>query len=229
MASSSNVSRKIRGKAVVVDEEFDAYMFKTAFHQQFYNSYVASKDIIPDTKFNLEEGEFLEIQQQMELRGWKRLAKPKLKVSQSIIREFYANARINKDSDEDQPYFQTFVRGEVLTKSWKMLFKIYVCKDQLGYWGQEIIHCTSGAVTYAHSREVGMNLSSITYCQPLISEVTMKKAVLIHCIIHGQIVRVERIIAEAIIEIVKDLHTTRHPLAFPNVIARLYEGAKVDY
>ncbi|MED6162049.1 hypothetical protein PIB30_066663, partial [Stylosanthes scabra] len=113
MASSSNASRKRRGKAVVVDEEFDAYRFKTAFHQQFYNSYVASKDIIPDTKFNLEEGEFLEIQQQIELRGWKRLAKPKLKVSQSIIREFYANARINEDSDEDKPYFQTFVRGEV--------------------------------------------------------------------------------------------------------------------
>ncbi|MED6201595.1 hypothetical protein PIB30_096582, partial [Stylosanthes scabra] len=61
------------------------------------------------------------------------------------------------------------------------------------------------------------------------SEVTMKRAVLIHCIIHGQIVRVERIIAEAMSKIVKDLHTTRHPLAFPNVIARLCEGAKVDY
>ncbi|MED6176672.1 hypothetical protein PIB30_090495 [Stylosanthes scabra] len=109
MAFSSK--RRRAGKQVVTDEEFDVQRFKTAFHQQFYNSYVASKDIIPDTTFNLEEGEFLEIEQQIELRGWKRLAKPKLKVGQSIIREFYANARINEYADEEQPHFQTFVRG----------------------------------------------------------------------------------------------------------------------
>ncbi|MED6202274.1 hypothetical protein PIB30_103700 [Stylosanthes scabra] len=112
MASSSK--RRRAGKQVVTDEEFDAQGFKTEFHQQFYNSYVASKDIILDTRFNLEEGEFLEIEQQIELRGWKRLAKPKLKVGQSIIKEFYANARINEDADEEQPHFQTFVRGEVV-------------------------------------------------------------------------------------------------------------------
>ncbi|MED6212183.1 hypothetical protein PIB30_080764 [Stylosanthes scabra] len=98
------IKEKKTGKQVVTDEEFDAQRFKTAFHQQFHNSYVASKDIISDTRFNLEEGEFPKIEQQIELRGWKRLAKPKLKVGQSIIREFYANARINEDADEEQPY-----------------------------------------------------------------------------------------------------------------------------
>ncbi|MED6116382.1 hypothetical protein PIB30_099809, partial [Stylosanthes scabra] len=122
----------------------------------------ASKDIISDTRFKVEEGEFPKIEHQIELRGWKRLAKPKLKVEQSIIREFYANARINPDSDEDQPYFHTFVRGEVVNFSMEsikavlrldeqlesdtnfrrqmipanqeleMSFKTYVCEDQLG-------------------------------------------------------------------------------------------------
>ncbi|MED6225081.1 hypothetical protein PIB30_090337 [Stylosanthes scabra] len=36
-------------------------------------------------------------------------------------------------------------------------------------------------------------------------------------------------LAEAMTEIVKNLHTTRHPLAFPNVIARLYEAARISY
>ncbi|MED6176587.1 hypothetical protein PIB30_089641 [Stylosanthes scabra] len=61
------------------------------------------------------------------------------------------------------------------------------------------------------------------------SEVTVKRAVLIHCIIHGQDVRVEKLIAEAMTEIVKNLHTTRHPLAFPNVIARLCEATRISY
>ncbi|MED6201475.1 hypothetical protein PIB30_095443, partial [Stylosanthes scabra] len=59
--------------------------------------------------------------------------------------------------------------------------------------------------------------------------VTVKRAVLIHCIIHGKDVRVENLIAEAITEIVKNLHTTRHPLAFPNVIARLCEATGISY
>ncbi|MED6142028.1 hypothetical protein PIB30_109434, partial [Stylosanthes scabra] len=129
MASSSKKRRA--GKEVVIDEEFDAQRFKSAFHQQFYNSYVASKDIIPETRFNLEEGKFPEIEQQIELRGWKRLAKPKLKVGQSIIREFYANAHINEDSDEDQPHFYTFVRGEVVNFSMENIKAVLRLDEQL--------------------------------------------------------------------------------------------------
>ncbi|MED6226203.1 hypothetical protein PIB30_101161, partial [Stylosanthes scabra] len=61
------------------------------------------------------------------------------------------------------------------------------------------------------------------------SEITLKMAVFIHCIIHGLDVRVEKLRAEAMTEIVKNLHTTRHPLAFPNVIARLCEAVGVSY
>ncbi|MED6225080.1 hypothetical protein PIB30_090336 [Stylosanthes scabra] len=99
-------------------------------HSHFYNSYVALKDIIPDTRFKLEEGEFPEIEQQIELRGWKRLAKPKLKVGQSIIREFYANARINPDFDEDQPHFHTFVRGEVVNFSMESIKAVLRLDEQ---------------------------------------------------------------------------------------------------
>ncbi|MED6207082.1 hypothetical protein PIB30_032534 [Stylosanthes scabra] len=70
MASSPDASRKRRGKAVVVDEDtFDAHRFKTPFHEHFFNSNVASKPIIPDARFNLEEDQYPQIRQQIELRG----------------------------------------------------------------------------------------------------------------------------------------------------------------
>ncbi|MED6135964.1 hypothetical protein PIB30_051617 [Stylosanthes scabra] len=55
------------------------------------------------------------------------------------------------------------------------------------------------------------------------SEVTVKRAVLIHYNIHSQEVRVEKLIMDAMTEIIKNLHSTKPPLAFPNVIARLCE------
>ncbi|MED6164907.1 hypothetical protein PIB30_094614 [Stylosanthes scabra] len=110
MASSSDASRKRRGKAVVVDEDpFDAHRFKTPFHEHFFNSNVASKPIIPDTRFNLEEDQDPQIRQQIELCGWKRLNKPKKRISQTIIREFYANARIDPNNEVGTRFY-TFVR-----------------------------------------------------------------------------------------------------------------------
>ncbi|MED6201319.1 hypothetical protein PIB30_093733 [Stylosanthes scabra] len=209
MASSSNASRKRRGKAVVIDEEFDAYRFKTAFHQQFHNSYVASKDIIPDTKFNLEEGEFLEIQQQIELRRWKRLAKPKLKVSQSIIREFYANARINEDSDEDQPYFQTFVRGEVVNFNMESIKVVLRLDEQLD------------SDTSFRRRMIPANQE----LENVIQDLCVQGSTWVLGARNNPLYLRRRDLRP----LARDLHTTRHPLAFPNVIGRLCEGAKVDY
>ncbi|MED6183751.1 hypothetical protein PIB30_040646 [Stylosanthes scabra] len=117
MASSSDASRKRRGNAVVVDEDtFDAHRFKTPFHEHFFNSNVASKSIIADTRFNLEEDQYPQIRQQIELRGWKRLNKPKKMISQIIIREFYANAGIDPNN-EVGPRFHTFVRGMLVNFS----------------------------------------------------------------------------------------------------------------
>ncbi|MED6201698.1 hypothetical protein PIB30_097620, partial [Stylosanthes scabra] len=115
MASSSRKRRP--GNEVIIDEDFGAHRFKSAFHQEFYNSHVASKAIIPNTRFKLEEGQFSDIEHQIELRSWKRLAKPKMKVEQCIVREFYTNAHINPDEDGDQAHFRTFVRGVVVNFS----------------------------------------------------------------------------------------------------------------
>ncbi|MED6223656.1 hypothetical protein PIB30_076191 [Stylosanthes scabra] len=209
---------------VVTDEEFDAQWFKTAFHQQFHNSYVASKDIIPDT------------------------------------REFYANARINEDADEEQPHFQTFVRGEVVNFNMENIKAVLRLDEQLESdtnfrrrmiaANQDIENVIQDLCVRGSTWELGARNNSLYLkrrdLRPLArgwhefiihsilptsnqSEITVKRAVLIHCIIHGQDVRVEKLIAEAMTEIVKILNTTRHPLAFPNVIACLCEAVGVSY
>ncbi|MED6199346.1 hypothetical protein PIB30_075117 [Stylosanthes scabra] len=55
------------------------------------------------------------------------------------------------------------------------------------------------------------------------SEVTVERAVLIHCIITSQEVEVEEIIEDTMTNIISKLHLSKPPLAFPNVIARLLE------
>ncbi|MED6135362.1 hypothetical protein PIB30_045756 [Stylosanthes scabra] len=59
------------------------------------------------------------------------------------------------------------------------------------------------------------------------SEVTLKRAIMIHAIMKSKEVRAERLIEETMSEIVTALHLDKPPLAFPNVIARLCEAASV--
>ncbi|MED6187892.1 hypothetical protein PIB30_080813, partial [Stylosanthes scabra] len=61
------------------------------------------------------------------------------------------------------------------------------------------------------------------------SEVTLNRAVLIHCIMSSQEVRVEKIIVDAMMNIISKLHTSKPPLAFPNIIARLCEELEISF
>ncbi|MED6165996.1 hypothetical protein PIB30_104900 [Stylosanthes scabra] len=61
------------------------------------------------------------------------------------------------------------------------------------------------------------------------SEVTLNRAVLIHCIMSSQKVRVEKIIVDAMMNIINKLHTSKPPLAFPNIIARLCEEMEISF
>ncbi|MED6116205.1 hypothetical protein PIB30_097948 [Stylosanthes scabra] len=61
------------------------------------------------------------------------------------------------------------------------------------------------------------------------SEVTLNRAVLIHCIMSSQEVRVEKIIVDAMMNIISKLHTSKPLLAFPNIIARLCEEMEISF
>ncbi|MED6129079.1 hypothetical protein PIB30_104277 [Stylosanthes scabra] len=61
------------------------------------------------------------------------------------------------------------------------------------------------------------------------SEVTLNRAVLIHCIMSSQEVRVEKIIVDAMMNIINKLYTSNPPLAFSNIIARLCEEMEISF
>ncbi|MED6163540.1 hypothetical protein PIB30_081012 [Stylosanthes scabra] len=60
------------------------------------------------------EGQYPEIGEQISLRGWGRLSKPRTKISKDLVHEFYSNAVRTEEglaSGEDYPY-TSFVRGK---------------------------------------------------------------------------------------------------------------------
>ncbi|MED6178279.1 hypothetical protein PIB30_106029 [Stylosanthes scabra] len=246
MASLSDASRKRRGKAVVIEEDtFDAHRFKTPFHEHFFNSNIASKPIIPDTRFNLEEDQYPQIRQQIELHGWKRLNKPKKRISQTIIREFYANARIDPNN-EVGPRFHTFVRGMLVNFSMdriKTIMKFegplnsetsYRARTVEGNQDLDAVTrdiCVDGARSDLNPVAKGWHEFIIHNIMPTTnqSEVTLNRAVLIHCIMSSQEVRVEKIIVDAMMNIINKLHISKPPLAFPNIIARLFEEMEISF
>ncbi|MED6198071.1 hypothetical protein PIB30_062604 [Stylosanthes scabra] len=69
--------------------------------------------VTPEKQFDLQEGQHPEIAKQIGLRGWKRLSKPRTRISKALVHELYANAVRTEEelaSGEDCPY-TSYVRG----------------------------------------------------------------------------------------------------------------------
>ncbi|MED6162705.1 hypothetical protein PIB30_073110 [Stylosanthes scabra] len=104
MASSSRTPKGRKGKQAMRDDDddnHDPYRFFTNFHEKFFLSCVASKAIIPSTKFKLQKGQYRDVKRQILMRGWVKLGKPKRNIS----------ATLKNPDVEDSREFRTFVRG----------------------------------------------------------------------------------------------------------------------
>ncbi|MED6137001.1 hypothetical protein PIB30_060971 [Stylosanthes scabra] len=89
------------------------HYFRAQHHQDIYHQYIHKKGVTPEKQLDLQEGQYPEIAKQISLRGWKRLSKPRNKISKALVHEFYANAVRTEEelaSGEDYPY-TSFVRG----------------------------------------------------------------------------------------------------------------------
>ncbi|MED6195406.1 hypothetical protein PIB30_037602 [Stylosanthes scabra] len=76
----------------MADEEIlDSHCFLTLFNQRLFDEIVSRKKIIPEVGFNIIEGLYPEVREQILKRGWRRLASPRSEVAKAMIREFYAN------------------------------------------------------------------------------------------------------------------------------------------
>ncbi|MED6173692.1 hypothetical protein PIB30_061990 [Stylosanthes scabra] len=220
---------------------------------------MASKAIFPSTKFKLQKGQYRDIKRQILMRGWVKLGKPRKNISATLVREFYTNARKNPDVEDNREFrtFVRGVSFGFIKERIRAILDLKgplnsetsfnVRKLQANRDTDAILRdiCVEGAVweTGAHMNPLKLRRQDLTLLargrhdfiihniKPASnqSEVTVERAVLIHCIITSQEVEVEEIIEDTMTNIISKLHLSKPPLAFPNVIARLLEESGVDY
>ncbi|MED6141432.1 hypothetical protein PIB30_103360 [Stylosanthes scabra] len=217
MASSSSTSNML-----------DELCFRTMFNQNLHEELVSKKKITPKVTFNLEEDEYPSIKEQIAIRGWTRLASPRTKVTKWMIQEFYANA-----VQSDEKLGQATIDYTTLLNSDQRLDKVL----------QDL--CIPGATWRLSSGQPAQPIQlRRAELKPLArgwhefiihsimptgnkSEITVARAILIHCIIKGEDVRAEEIIADNIAMIAQGMQR-KNNLAFPSTIFKLCKDAKVS-
>ncbi|MED6190588.1 hypothetical protein PIB30_107338, partial [Stylosanthes scabra] len=215
MASSSSIS------------VFDNNRFKSAFNEELYNSIVKNKKVIAECCIDLHEDEYPEVKEQISLRGWRRLAAPKQEISIDLIHEFYANAILTEEEMEEAGghTFSSYIRGKVVDFSPENLRNVMRFRAQvqgqmrvpIQLRRQELNPVARGWHEFSiHSLIPSSNRSEI----PVI------RAILIHCIMRGEDLRAEDIIADKIVRMAQDIKE-KGKLGFPSTIYKLCKEAGV--
>ncbi|MED6139789.1 hypothetical protein PIB30_087263 [Stylosanthes scabra] len=229
MASSSSVS------------VFDNYRFKTTFNEELYNTIVKDKKIA--------------------LRGWRRLAAPKLEISIDLIHEFYDNAIITEEEMEEHGghTYKSFVRGVPIDFSPENMRNVMRFRAQLEgatidfetrkEHDQQLDRvladlCMPGATWKLSTGQQrvpiqlrrqelnpiarGWHELSIHSIIPSSnrSEIPVIRAILIHCIMNGEDVRTEDIIANKMVRMAQGIKE-KGKLGFPSTIYKLCKEAGV--
>ncbi|MED6199677.1 hypothetical protein PIB30_078155 [Stylosanthes scabra] len=205
---------------------FDEHRFRKEFNQQLFESHTRRRKFIPEVGFNLDEDEYPQIMEQILLRGWRRLAAP-------MTGEFYANAAISDEeaANEDELPYKIFVRGVKVDFSPNNIQRVMRFKSAIA--GAETNYKTPQAIDQRLD-EVLADLSKgwqefiIHSLLPTgnKSEVTIARAILIHCIMRGEEVRAEDIIADNMAVIAQGLQSKGN-LGFPSTIYKLCKDAGV--
>ncbi|MED6202240.1 hypothetical protein PIB30_103353 [Stylosanthes scabra] len=95
---------------------YDHHLFRAPHHQEIYQKYIHKKGVTPEKSFDLQEGQYPEVGEQIQLRGWRRLSKSRTKIRKDLVLEFYTNAVRTKEelaTGEDYSY-TSFVRGTMV-------------------------------------------------------------------------------------------------------------------
>ncbi|MED6177413.1 hypothetical protein PIB30_097866 [Stylosanthes scabra] len=191
---------------------FDNHRFRTLFNQKLYEETVCHKEIIAEVGFNLLDNEYPEMRQQIALRGWRRLASPR-EAAKTMIREFFANPSRSEDEMDGQemhPY--TSRVREILCiegATWKMSKGRNPRPIQLRR--PDLIPVARGWQEFIINNIIPTGNKS---------EITVSRAVLIHCIMRGEDVKAEELIADNIAIIAQGL-ASNCLLGFPSTIYKL--------
>ncbi|MED6140693.1 hypothetical protein PIB30_095847 [Stylosanthes scabra] len=197
----------------------DEHCYRTMFNQNLFEELVSKNKITPEVTFDLEDDEYPSIKEQIAIRGWRRLASPRTKVSKWTIQEFYANAVQSEEEMEqaDQHPYKSYVRGVKVDFSPENIKKVLRFKD----------HTPGVATDYATRLNTDQRLDEVLQdlCIPRATW-RLTRAILIHVIIKGEDVRVEELIADNIAVIAQGMQG-KGKLAFPSTIFKLCKDAKV--
>ncbi|MED6139510.1 hypothetical protein PIB30_084500 [Stylosanthes scabra] len=235
---------------------FDDYRFREEFNQTLFESSVRRKKIIPEVAFNLDEGEYPQIKEQIALRGWRRLAAPTTGISKLLVQEFYANAAVSDEevANAGQLPYKSYVRGVVVDFSPKNIRRVMGFKAETDYRTRQATDqrldevladlCIPEATWKLSSSQPAVPIKlRRTELPPLArgwqefiihslvptgnkSEITVVRTILIHAIIRGEDVRAEDIIADNMAVIAQGLHGKGN-LSFPSTIYKLCKDAGV--
>ncbi|MED6117333.1 hypothetical protein PIB30_109010, partial [Stylosanthes scabra] len=110
---------------------YNNHRFLSVFNQNIYEE-AKNKDIISEKGFELKDGEYPQVHNQITLRGWKRLTSPRMNVKMLMIKEFFANAaRAQSElNDHEHHPLKSFVRGVEVDFSPANIKRVMKFKDQ---------------------------------------------------------------------------------------------------
>ncbi|MED6178146.1 hypothetical protein PIB30_104841 [Stylosanthes scabra] len=204
---------------------FYDHHFRKEFNQQLFESHVRRKKVIPEVGFNLDEGEYPQIMEEILLRGWRRLAAPMTGVDFSpknirrVMRFKTATTGAASDYRTRQATDQRL--DEILADlcnpgtTWRFssgqpAVPIQLRRTELHPlakgWQEFIIH---SLVPTGNK-----------------SEITIARAILIHSIMRGEEVRAEDIITDNMAVLPQGLQSKGN-LGFPSTVYKLCKDAGV--
>ncbi|MED6171923.1 hypothetical protein PIB30_045389 [Stylosanthes scabra] len=180
--------------------------------------------------------------EQVLLRGWRRLATPHTSVSKLLVQEFYPNAAISDEeaAEQDELPYKSFVRGIKVDFSPSniqrvMRFKRETDGAQTDYKTRQAMDqrldevladlCLPGATWKLSLGQLAVPIQlRRSELHPLAKG--WQEAILIHCIMRGEEVGVEDIIADNMAVIAQGL-PNKGNLAFPSTIYKLCKDVGV--
>ncbi|XP_052113761.1 uncharacterized protein LOC127744925 [Arachis duranensis] len=252
MASSSRARKNKYKQPMQEQPTFDERRFKSENHEHIFN-WMMSRDIVPEVLFKLKDEEYPDIHKVIRKRGWELLCDQPQVVSMLLIHEFYANV-IMKD-DEEEPYL-SYVRGVVVPVSPDTINRVLKTKPKRfkqPSYEERVKYDPRCVDVLSDLCKVGMDWVLDSHKQPLKlrrgdlipqakgwhdivrrslistsnnSEVTLNRAIMIHCIMKGGKIDVGETIAKNIINIAEDVQKDSW-LGYPSTILRLCEEAGV--
>ncbi|MED6221547.1 hypothetical protein PIB30_055843 [Stylosanthes scabra] len=191
--------RKRKEKAIASSSQVPK--FKTPYHEAHYKAKLSARKVLPELIIQVDESILDPCGFQIQQRKWERFTNPIQAVGHVMVKEFYAKA-----------WEQDKKRGShILTQQWKANkdYRLEHVLEDLCIEGRDWVRQKDGRPHYLRRADLEpMTKDGYDFvCRSILpttnrSELTVKRAVLIHSIIIGENINVEEIISNQIYKFV---------------------------